>query len=362
MDINFTSSVAEFPPVTSNPVIVAPAAAHQLVIGTQPSSTATVGRPFATQPAVAEEDAYGNVEAGDSTTQVTAMLASGAGPLRGLTSVTLTNGVARFNGLFDNKAETITLDFGGGPLLSLATGPIVVSPASAAKLVVTTPPPASLAAGRPFGMVVTAEDAYGNVATSFDGPVTVAPPGGSPATVQAQGGVATFAGLTVGVSSQGQPIQVSGGGLASASYTPASVVSPAPPTIIGESVAMSRKTNKKGKPAGKATVTGFVLQYSEAMNAATAGASSNYVLDAATVKKVKKKKVTTMAPVGFSASYNPVTNAVTLTLTGKQAFAQGGQITVNYGSGGVTSEDDVALSSSDAEFTIAPKGAGLYGG
>src|SRR5262249_58040352 len=56
---------------TSNDVVVSPAAPAQLVVTTQPSATATAGAPFATQPVVKEEDAFGNVITTDSTHTVT---------------------------------------------------------------------------------------------------------------------------------------------------------------------------------------------------------------------------------------------------------------------------------------------------
>ena len=61
---------------TSGNIAISPAAANKLAIQTQPSSTATAGVPFATQPAIYEEDQYGNVETGDNSTVVTAALAS----------------------------------------------------------------------------------------------------------------------------------------------------------------------------------------------------------------------------------------------------------------------------------------------
>ena len=73
-----------------------PAAASQLVIQTQPSATATAGQAFATQPVVEEVDQYGNLETGDNATVVTAALFSGAGPLQGTTTATVSGGVATF--------------------------------------------------------------------------------------------------------------------------------------------------------------------------------------------------------------------------------------------------------------------------
>ena len=110
---------------------------------------------------------------------------------------------------------------------------------------------------------------------------------------------------------------------------------------------------------------GFVLQFSTAMNPATAGSSANYVVDVATTKKVKKKKVTTFTPVGFRSSYDPVKNAVTLTLSGKQTFATGGKITVNYCASGRRlrpAASVAALAPNDATFTIQPKAKGITPG
>jgi hypothetical protein len=110
-------------------ITVDPAAASQLVIHTQPSSTATAGQAFATQPVIWEEDAFGNVETGDNSTQVTAALHSGSGPLQGTTTVTVSGGVATFTNLADNMAETISLDFTSGTLTKATSNSIVIGPA-----------------------------------------------------------------------------------------------------------------------------------------------------------------------------------------------------------------------------------------
>ena len=60
---------------------MSPAAASQLVVTTQPSTTATAGVAFATQPVVTEEDAFGNVITTDSTSTVTAVAQHGHGQL-----------------------------------------------------------------------------------------------------------------------------------------------------------------------------------------------------------------------------------------------------------------------------------------
>ena len=149
--------------------MVSPAAASQLVIHTQPSPTATAGVAFSTQPVVYVEDQYGNIETGDSTTQVTAAsLPVGSGPLQGATIVTVRGGIATFTNLADNKAETITLQFTGDPVLTPATSSsIVVSPAAASQLVIHTQPSPTATAGVAFSTqpVVYVEDQYGNLET-----------------------------------------------------------------------------------------------------------------------------------------------------------------------------------------------------
>jgi hypothetical protein len=94
-------------------------------------------------------------------------------------------------------------------------------------LVVTTQPPASVTAGSPFGLTVTAEDSSGTVDTSFSGTVTVTlfnNPGGATLggtlSVMAQSGVATFSDLTLDKVGTGYTLLVSGDGVASASTDP----------------------------------------------------------------------------------------------------------------------------------------------
>jgi hypothetical protein len=352
----------------SLPITVSIGAPAKLVVQTQPSSTATAGQPFATQPVVYVEDAGGNLETSDNSTVVTVALAGRAGPLQGTTTATAKGGVATFTDLGENVAGTIVLQFSGGGLAPGASNPIDVSATTATKLVVTTPPPSSLTAGQPFTMVVSAEDPYGNVATSFNGGVTISLPGqpGTTTTVQAKNGVATFSGLTLDTTAQGGSIQAAGGGLTAASTGPVNVTPPnsplptpsaTPPTITGEHVLMSRKTNKKGKPVGKSVLQGFELDFSTAMNPGTAGSSANYRVAALPARHGKKKSAAALIPVAITSSYDPVKHSVTLTLAGKQTFAQGGQIQVSYGA--VTSDQGVTLDPSDAKFTILPKATGV---
>ncbi len=348
------------------PITISPAAAAKLVVHTQPPAAATAGQPFATQPVVYEEDAYGNLETGDSSTVVAVAPAGGDGPLQALTTATLAGGVATFAGLAEDTAGALTLHFTAGGLTPAISNVVVVSAAPATHLVVTTPPPSPLVPGQPFTMVVSAADAFGNVNVSFDSDVTVSLPGGSGQTVtaQARNGVATFAGLTVSAAAQGGSIQATAAGVTPALTPPITLGSgasppPQPPTIIGEQVVTSPTKHKKGKPV----VHGFMLDFSAAMNPATAGSSANYQVAAASARHGQKKSAPKFKPVAIRASYNAANHSVTLTLLGKQTFADGGEITVIYAPpDGVSSADNVPLSSADASFNIARKAAGITPG
>ena len=114
--------------------------ASQLILFTPPSAMATAGTPLSTQPVIYEEDLYGHLESGDNSTVVTVSLTSGSGPLTGTLTATVSGGIATFTNLADDTAETITLKFSSGNLATATSGNIIVSPAAASKLVVTTRP------------------------------------------------------------------------------------------------------------------------------------------------------------------------------------------------------------------------------
>ena len=120
---------------TSNSVVVSPVAPSQLVVEQQPSSTATPGVAFSTQPVIYEEDQYGNLVTGDNTTVVTASLGSGSGPLQGTLTATVSGGIATFTNLADSTAETITLNFTSPNLSSATSNSIVVSPAATSQTI-----------------------------------------------------------------------------------------------------------------------------------------------------------------------------------------------------------------------------------
>ncbi len=138
--------------------------------------------------------------------------------------------------------------------------------------------------------------------------------------------------------------------------TPTPTPSPTPTAtravIVGEQPLFQRKLNKKGKPTGKAGLTGFTLDFGVALDASATNAA-DYQVDAATTRKVKGKKLTILHPItNFAVSYLPASNSVQLTLGSRQAFPTGGQITIL---GGLTTASGGELAG-QAVFTIAKGG------
>ena len=197
--------------------------------------TATAGQAFLSQPVIDEEDQFGNVESSDNSTVLAVSLASGTGPLQGSTSVTLKNGIATFDDLAYDIAESISLRFTAGGLSVIPPAKTVVSPAAPSKLVIQTQPSATATAGQPFGTqpVVYEEDQYGNVELGDNSTVVTASLASGPGPLQGtttatvSGGVARFTNLGGG-SAGTIALKFSGGALTSQA-TSAIQVAPIPP-------------------------------------------------------------------------------------------------------------------------------------
>ena len=119
--------------------------------------------------------------------------------------------------------------------------------------------------------------------------------------------------------------------------------------IIGEQAIFQRK-RKKGKPTGKAVLTGFALEFSVSLDTV---AAANFQVDTFTTKKVKKKKATILHPITkFSVSYLAASDDVELMLGTAETFPSGGQLTVL---GGIPTAAGATLTG-PAVFTIASGG------
>jgi CSLREA domain-containing protein len=207
---------------TSSNIYVSPGTATQVVFKTMPSSTATAGVAFATQPVVAIEDQYGNVETSDSTDTVTAARGSlGTAALQGASlTVTVSNGVATFSGLSYDKAETLNISATSNqPIPSATSSNIVVSPNIGSQLAVSGYP-TTWYAGATAQISVDEVDQYGNVLENFLGPVTVTTSDSAATVTQFSSYYLGVVSYSVVFNTQGpQSITVTSGSLPSASET-----------------------------------------------------------------------------------------------------------------------------------------------
>ena len=138
--------------------------------------------------------------------------------------------------------------------------------------------------------------------------------------------------------------------------TPTPAPTPTQTVIIGEQPIFDRKLNKKGKPMGKAVLSGFTVDFGVPLNAADAAKRANYQLDTVTTKKVKKKTETILHPITkFTVSYVAASDAVEIKLGATETFPTGGRLTVL---GGETTAAGGTLSG-PAVFTISKGGKSI---
>ena len=134
-----------------------------------------------------------------------------------------------------------------------------------------------------------------------------------------------------------------------------------PLRIVGERSLFLRKLNKKGKPTGKAVLSGFEFDFSGPLNSASATTPGNFQVDTVSTKRVKKLTKRVLHPITkFSTSYNASNNSITLKFVPSQTFKTGGQLTVLGGaSRGVTGASGASLTSNQV-FTISAGGKTIY--
>lgn len=120
--------------VTSELITVLPRPTDEIVINTQPSSSATAGSAFSTQPVIFLRDQFGNKVTTDDTTQVTASINTGDGSLSGTLTQTASSGEVTFTDLLSTTADTITLKFESPGLSTVTSDQIIINPAAASDL------------------------------------------------------------------------------------------------------------------------------------------------------------------------------------------------------------------------------------
>ena len=162
--------------VTTGSVDVVPAAAAKLVVSIQPPGSLVAGASFGL--AISAEDAFGNL-ATTYTGNVNLTLQGPAGPVTlngGPLTLSATGGVANFGArlAIDTAGSGYTIEATSGGLSPATTRAISVTGLTPTKLGIEVQPPALLAPGATFGLVVGAVDLYGNVNAKFNGPITIA--------------------------------------------------------------------------------------------------------------------------------------------------------------------------------------------
>lgn len=123
---------------TSNNFVVNYGAANKLLVQTQPSTSATAGVQFTTQPVIYITDTYGNRITSDNSSVVSAAAEGGTGSIQGTTNLTAINGIISYTNLSYNIAESIVLHFASGTLIPVNSNSISVSHGTAAKVRVET--------------------------------------------------------------------------------------------------------------------------------------------------------------------------------------------------------------------------------
>ena len=203
------SSSPPYPAVTSSAFDVTPGPATQLVFVQGPTDP-QAGAAITPAVTVAVEDAEGNVETGDNTTQVSLAIGTnpGNGTLTGGSAQTVSAGVATFSGLSVNKVGTgYTLVASSMPsYMGASSSAFEITPGPATQLAFVQGP-SNTVAGSDMTPAVTAavEDAEGNIETADNSTqVSLAigtNPGGGTlgggSAVTVSSGVATFPDLSI---------------------------------------------------------------------------------------------------------------------------------------------------------------------
>ena len=137
--------------------------------------------------------------------------------------------------------------------------------------------------------------------------------------------------------------------------TPSPTPTPAPAVVISQQPVFQRKTNKKGKPVGKAALLGFTLDFGSPLDPSAATDAANYQVDSVTTRKVKKKVEHILHPItNFMVSYSAASDAVTIAFGSPETFPTGGQIAVLGGVTGGTG-GPVVFAISKGGKSIAPE-------
>ena len=217
----------------------------KLVFGSTPT-TATAGAAVPSF-SVKVEDAAGNIAIGDGST-VTLTIATGPAKVATLTAVAV-KGIATFSKLMLTVAGTYTLKATDGLLTPAVSQPITITPAAAAKLVLSTIPATETAGGIIPPFSVSVEDKFGNLVTGNSSTITLAIASG-PTGAKINGilmqkavkGVATFSGLSLNIAGACK-LKATDGSLTAAVSQPITIIPAAAAKLVLSTI---KATNTAG--------------------------------------------------------------------------------------------------------------------
>jgi len=150
----------------SDSFTIEPSSKHKLVFDQQPTDT-TAGVVINPDITVEIQDEYGNVNE-SATDEVTLSVSSGSGTLSGTTTVSASSGVATFNDISIEEADTYTLQATATGLNSNTSDSFVIKPAAVSQYVFTSVPD-PVTAGEEVSFDIEARDEYDNLNTSYSG-------------------------------------------------------------------------------------------------------------------------------------------------------------------------------------------------
>ncbi len=225
-----TATASNLASSATAPFAVAPGSPFQLLIESGPPSSVTAGSPFGLTAEVV--DAHGNAASSYKGPVTVGLQGGPAGALLGgTTTLDASSGWVTFSGLnLADAATGYTIRVTGEGILPSTSAPLAVTPAAPAQLAITQSPSSGLAAGSPFGLVVSVEDRFGNLVPDSPATVGLTLEGGRSGTrldgvtkEPTSGGRATFGGLILDQANSSYEIQANSTGLTSATTGPLDV-------------------------------------------------------------------------------------------------------------------------------------------
>jgi adhesin/invasin len=260
---------------------VNPAAANKLAVSVQPSANAEAGIAIPQQPSVLVQDEFGNLIATDSSTVVTAST-TGTDIVGGSTNATASSGNASFSGLsLNGTAGNYTIEFSATGLTSATSNTVELGSGEATKLVVSTQPATSVAAGDALDPqpAVRLQDEWDNNVDDSGVTVTAsvtpgsASTGGNITANTTAGGVATFDGLTLAGTIGNYTLSFNATGLTSA--TSDSVEITANPATAVISISTNATTSVAGQTIAGPPAATVVDGSGNALSGITVNATIN---------------------------------------------------------------------------------------